>query len=297
MRTGRTLGQCVAGRGVWLSGAVAALTYACATEVMEAPEEGMELVATEDPAATERVGQIQSPLLAVTGEFSWSQGQPPVDMGSSTETFCYLTRIQGDFEGGGESVRIAGRNGRWFLEGSSQQSGIGAGARCTPTRFGSRVLLFTPESSWRQGQPPTPMVADNGFTACMLTRVQGKFEGGGERVEITRSNGTWFLGGASRQSGVAAGARCLLNVVVGAGTPSFSTDCESSICSIFLGCSPARCFGPSPTDLGPVTAGFELAIACALASMSGKFEGGAEVARNLHDKRALVLGRHGPSGQ
>jgi hypothetical protein len=277
MRNG--LGHWVGGCGRGLYAAAAVLACSCAADVMDVPEDGIEVGEMEDPAASEEVAQVQSPLFAFTSEFSWSQGQAPVDMGSDIDTLCYLTRIQGDFAGGGESVGITRRNGRQFLEGTSRQSGIGVGARCTPVRFGARVLLHSSEFSWRQGEPAKPMFADNGFTVCMLTKVQGKFDGGGEHVEVTRSNGMWFLGGGSQQSGVAAEGRCIINVVVGAGTPSYSTDCEAGPCSIFTGCLKARCFGSGPTDLGRINAGFERDIACALGSMSGKFEGGGEFVR------------------
>jgi hypothetical protein len=241
---------------------------------------------TDDPLAAEEesptTGQTQEPLLGFTSEFSWGQGQAPVDMGPTSgpgARFCFLTRIQGDFEGAGEFVRIIPRNGRWMLEGSSLQTGIGAGARCTSLQFGSRLLAFSGEFSWSQGQPSTFMGNDTGFRACLLTRVQGNFAGVGERVEITRSSfGSWFLGGASQQSGVAAGARCVVNVIAGP-TMTYSTDCREEVCSIFTGCLPSACFGTGPTDISAMNGGFERDVACGLGKMTGKFEGGAEFVR------------------
>jgi hypothetical protein len=44
---------------------------------------------------------------------------------------------------------------------------------------------------------------------CGLTRMTGRFAGGGESVRVFIDAGTWKLGGSSQQSGVAASARCL----------------------------------------------------------------------------------------
>jgi hypothetical protein len=47
------------------------------------------------------------------------------------EGFCYLSMVQGRFEGGGEVVRVyVSHNGRWRLEGRSLAEGVRATARC-----------------------------------------------------------------------------------------------------------------------------------------------------------------------
>lgn len=46
--------------------------------------------------------------------------------------------------------------------------------------------------------------------ACFLNRISGKFEGGGELVEIVKNKDTgWHLQGHSRQIDVRAGAICI----------------------------------------------------------------------------------------
>ena len=137
-------------------------------------------------------------------EFTWTQGAPAVPLGSSTGQACFLTRVTGKFEGGGEQVRTFVQNGQWFLSGQSAQEGVAASARCIP------VASFTPEVNWAQGQQPIILTADppNPRDFCFLTRVQGKFEGGGESVAVSvvfSPSGSLVqaLGGSSRQSGVA----------------------------------------------------------------------------------------------
>lgn len=56
---------------------------------------------------------------------------PEKEMIGQDEGFCYLTKVTGDFEGGGEDVRIVIKGGSWYLVvKSGQQNGIGASARC-----------------------------------------------------------------------------------------------------------------------------------------------------------------------
>jgi hypothetical protein len=147
----------------------------------------------------------------VSFSFTWSQGQPPVPMGSSAELFCFLTEIQGNFAGGGEMVRIFDSGGSWWLGGASQQSGVAARALCISTQYFGQTLAVSGEFPWVQGTNATFLGADTN-RVCFLTRVSGKFQGGGERVEAFTSGGGWWLGGASQQAGVAGGARCVNTV-------------------------------------------------------------------------------------
>lgn len=232
------------------------------------------------PTAT---GQTQQALGDVTAQFTWVQGQPWVKIGSLSNDFCYLTEIQGRFEGSGEVVGIFETTDGWSLGGFSGQHGVGGRARCTPRNFAGRTLSVTPEFTWSQGQAKTRMATDDGFTACVLTRVTGRFHGDGEAVEITRSNGAWFLGGKSQQSGVAARARCIKNVFVGGGTPTFQSFCdEDTIACDIPGCTlHGDCFGGPRTDLGPLVAppaiwGPGVFTACGLGKMSGNFKGDGE---------------------
>lgn len=140
--------------------------------------------------------------------YTWRQGDPAVDMGSYTERFCFLTAVQGKFEGGGESVHVYESGGRWLLAGSSLQNGVGASAVCIPRSYYGQILVPTDEYFWTQEYYPTPMVSDTS-SLCFLTAVSGEFDGGGEQVEIFRWNGKWHLGGHAYKPGIVAGARCV----------------------------------------------------------------------------------------
>src|SRR5262249_30334083 len=121
--------------------------------------------------------------------YEWAQGQSPVNLGPALGAReCFLTRITGRFKGGGESVGTYMWGGAWWLGGSSGQIAVAASAMCiTSGHLEFRVF------AWSQGSPPTPLgpAADR---ACMLTKVQGDFEGGGEHVHTWIDNGSWYLG-------------------------------------------------------------------------------------------------------
>lgn len=140
-----------------------------------------------------------------TEEFSWYQGGYATAMGSESDRVCYLTRMRGRFEGAGESVHAFTSGGSWYLGGSSNQNGVAASSRCAYVSSSS----YTGEYFWDQYQRyPTYMGTSNG-RVCFLTKIAGKFKGGGEWVHVYVSGGAWYLGGSSQQQGVSARARCV----------------------------------------------------------------------------------------
>lgn len=156
----------------------------------------------------EELTDVVDPAAGPEYEFSWSQGQSPVPMGSSADRVCFLTRVTGKFEGSGERVHAYVANNTWYLGGNSYQSGVGASARCLST---AGTGGFTSEVTWNQGDYPKSLGASSD-RVCFLTRMQGKFMGSGERIHVYGSEGTWYLGGNSYQSGVSASARCIKSV-------------------------------------------------------------------------------------
>lgn len=110
---------------------------------------------------------------------------------------------------------------------------------------------------------------------CFLTRVSGKFRGGGEEVRLRRDpkTGSWTLGGRSQQSGVAARATCLpmttfLSSSWGAVrwiSPQFSV--TSQVSSSLLRC------GSAPLGSYRYNAAWWGDAFTALTGMSGKFAG------------------------
>lgn len=61
--------------------------------------------------------------------------------------------------------------------------------------------------SWSQGQADKRLNAVSTHV-CVLTYVAGDFAGSAEEVKIYQSNGYWYLGGKSRQTGISGQAYC-----------------------------------------------------------------------------------------
>lgn len=201
----------------------------------------------------EPVGRTQGELMTATAW--WSQGQAPVNLGPSSDRFCFLTYVTGKFEGGGESVRLQIVNGQWQLTGSSSQTGVAAGARC---QLNVAATDQTAEAYWVQGQRAINLGSANN-RACFLTGVQGKFAGAGEAVQVQKAGEYYFLGGQSQQAGVGARARCVLN------RTTFTNDWNWSQ-------------GQAATVM--VQAFTENnGWACGLTRMTGRFQGAGEVIR------------------
>jgi hypothetical protein len=60
---------------------------------------------------------------------------------------CVLTRVSGDFDGGGEEVKIYQMNGYWYLGGQSMQTGVGGSAYC----FAKNQFLANGAARWTSG--------------------------------------------------------------------------------------------------------------------------------------------------
>lgn len=203
-------------RGIRLT-ATAAAALACALAAG--------CLAIDDPEALEEsdeIADIDSDLLAdgiADPDFSasyvsvvspwWYQGNLPVTLGSINDRFCFLTAVQGRFEGGGEFVRVYQEAGQWKLGGQSYQHGVGARAACIPLNYKGQTLTVSKEWEWYLGNYPTQM-GDATNQVCLLTFVSGEFDGGGEQVEIfTDTNGKWQLSGFGSRPGIAAKAHCV----------------------------------------------------------------------------------------
>lgn len=123
---------------IGLAAAVAAGAYYVGhlsgrVDAMDPDESIRRIKETEDEALKKleaAVGGFSDPANLHSEEFSWTQGQPPVQMIRVNEGICYLAFIRGKFEGTGESVSIDSRGDFWFLGGTSQQAGVAARARC-----------------------------------------------------------------------------------------------------------------------------------------------------------------------
>lgn len=162
--------------------------------------------------------------------FEWRQGSGPIRMMPVAEGLCFLSKVGGHFEGGGEVVAISseypftpsggmgGRDnmsnaGSWMLYGASQQQDVSARATCVPYRsllsaHPVSMNSLSPEYIWNQGDAPQS-IGRPGESFCYLTKIQGHFEGNGEAVRIQDAGGSLVLTGSSMQLGVGGAARCI----------------------------------------------------------------------------------------
>ena len=137
-------------------------------------------------------------------EAQWFQGQGPVDLGPANDRVCFLTGVGGRFVGGGEYVQTTIRNGEWFLEGGSQQTGVNARAMC----YG--LLHYSGEGNVLSTGGLKYGVVGFPGQVCALTSFSGNFLGYSNSVEITTDgNGYSYLNVTSAAGGwVNASARC-----------------------------------------------------------------------------------------
>lgn len=171
---------------------------------------------------------IATPFANWSWEVSWpSPTGGNVQIG--VKRACFLTRIEGDFQGGAEFLQLVRTpvsgtsNFTWSFNGGYHSTGVRGGAICldastnmAPMEVGGntiQTLAFNvpPDSNVL----PTQNV--NGGPACFLTHVQGKFSGGGETIVVFK----YTFGIPSQQTnirfdtrtsqpGMLAGAGCVL---------------------------------------------------------------------------------------
>jgi hypothetical protein len=145
------------------SALLALVLVACADPTAPPTEPSTPRPSADLAAAGTSTAIVISP---VPSEYSWSQGQPAVMMGSVSSSACFLTSIGGRFEGSTEWVGIVGRIGRWYLTGGSAQSGVRATARCiSTTSYTAEVTVTT-----TNGQPNKKSLPGS---LCGLTRIGG----------------------------------------------------------------------------------------------------------------------------
>lgn len=131
----------------------------------------------------------------VAGRYTWTQGQPPVTMQPTSTHVCVLSRVGGNFRGGGEAVRVYQANGMWMLGGRSQQDGVNAAATCfrvssfnTPQ---GNARWISPEMtvSWQVGGACENRTTTSwwGDAATFLSGISGDFAGDGEYARVDQS--------------------------------------------------------------------------------------------------------------
>ncbi len=161
------------------------------------------------------------------GPYSWSQGLSSVQMQPTSTHVCVLTKVSGDFDGGGESVRLYQSNGWWFMGGSSQQSGIGGQAYC----FAHNAFLANGAARWSSDDASVWASSGSGCNTwqhngmwwgdatTFINGIGGKLRTSGDRAQIAQSNGA-FTPSAMRVDTCQSGYLIAYGLSFFAGTPN-----------------------------------------------------------------------------
>lgn len=166
-------------------------------------------------------GCVDGPVLGLFGDPTcYSGGGASMSMWWG-DAFSAITGIGGKFRGGGEKV--------WIIQAVDgfTPSLLQINSANTDPVFGRSYSFFrgTPhvgeipkllpggnqefKVNASKGAPQKIVLGPISRVACMLTMVSGKFNGGGERVELWIEGGNWTLrASAAGTSAVSAGARC-----------------------------------------------------------------------------------------
>ena len=78
------------------------------------------------------VDRVQEPAapFAKPRVVRWSHGDSPIPLLPANQGFCYISGMGGNFQGGGEGVRIWIDDGTWWLGGHSCQPSLWVEATC-----------------------------------------------------------------------------------------------------------------------------------------------------------------------
>lgn len=181
-------------------------------------------------------------------------GTDTVAMGTTNNRVCFVSAVTGQFGIGGGDVRVFMQAGQWVLSVTGLVIGY---AQCMSYPAASGISTDG-EYKWSQGEPALNLGSDT-RRLCLLTRMAGKYNGGGELIRTSTSGGNWFLSGTSGGNlGVTAEARC---VSWPASTPLTYTGEE-------LWTAPA-----GPTNLGSTSNRM-----CAFSLITGAYIGTGELA-------------------
>ncbi|AZZ96950.1 MULTISPECIES: hypothetical protein [Pseudoalteromonas] len=134
----------------------------------------------------------------------WKQGEGQVSLGSSRDRICFLSKVQGKFEGWGEAVWVKEVGATYYLGGKSNQDNVAAIATCVTNPKGNYDVQY---DTWSQGQSDIYLGDRN--NVCFLTGMSGKFEGWAESIGIKNYSYGTYLGGTSNQHSVEAQAGCV----------------------------------------------------------------------------------------
>ena len=143
-------------------------------------------------------------LNAQLKEYRWQRGEPKVKLIHRSEGFCYLSKVAGHFEAGGERVSVTiGDDGFWYLD---CRTGQDLWARAISVKPKGPRILSTDfrEVSWKKGEPAVKVIReDEGM--CFLSLIHGGMRDKGDYAGLRLGDdGCWYLGGTGRISAVKA---------------------------------------------------------------------------------------------
>jgi hypothetical protein len=168
-----------------------------------------EIVVTPVAGDEVRAGIALVPLTGLVdeGPFAWDSTMAPLVLGDARDRLCFLTQISGALTTAASVVQLSVADGKWTLGTPTPPTPVSAQAHCLRWSAASGIAR-SDEFVWVQGQEPVDM---GGMTNrfCVLTRLAGFFNGGGEIGAALVEAGRWKLRGLSGQTGVAASAHCM----------------------------------------------------------------------------------------
>ena len=84
-------------------------------------------------------GQTLDQHLAKPRIVRWSHGDSPIRLLPANRGFCYVSGMGGNFEGGGEGVRVWVDDGAWWVGGYSSQPSLWLEVTCLEIVGGVQV--------------------------------------------------------------------------------------------------------------------------------------------------------------
>ncbi len=135
--------------------------------------------------------QVDGPVQFEVQRYGWQQGQGPIKMIHQDDGVCFLTRVGGGFQGGGEFVWIQlGEDGYYYLTGQSAQQGVHAEATCILLRRAPFAELAKPSdidlAADAESPPPIEVDAQPADRRKLPGVYDGLAVGGGGRFLIFR---------------------------------------------------------------------------------------------------------------
>ena len=138
----------------------------------------------------------QDPAWA-TGPYAWSQGKAFKQMESTQTHVCILTKVTGDFDGGGEEVKVFQASGYWYLGGKSQQTGVGGQAYCfAKDKFlaNGPLRINSDDGIWKMAKAGSNCFSAQGDAwwgdaTTMLSGISGELRKSGDKAVIKLSSG------------------------------------------------------------------------------------------------------------